>query len=41
MFSKAEIIILLAQLNHGSLDATVRVYKDERKHGGLVVQQIV
>jgi hypothetical protein len=25
---------LVAQLNHGSLDSTMRVYRDEQKHGG-------
>ena len=31
-FFKAEIIILVAQLNHGSLDATMCLYRGEQKH---------
>jgi hypothetical protein len=42
MFFRAEIIILVAQLNHGSLDTTMMcLYRDEQKHGAFLNRNVV
>jgi hypothetical protein len=40
MFFKAEIIILVARLNHDSIDTSTRLYRYEQKHGALRISRL-